>query len=804
MFLFPSLKQSSLGSISIMYLNGSPNKNVSSSSESRKGSSCNKEPQNLIRTKVSLKLNNIQSELRDDMNKSLTRLFKATKQTGLATGNSAKTLNNKLQREVTKKEHLTLHGRFTAAVKTDNQRANGRLRSQKSLVGAQADWATIKTSLKRSFSHNPTRQDKTATRTGQQANRLESLRNYRFSDTKRILKNDISCQFNRCGSWLTNLHRQSSLTTTLFILCALVPLDLLTVSGAPILSPVSINQQPVWLEGGILNTDSFGKDDFDAGTAVFFSDPSELAAGISPAFEHQTASIYGAQGGYPPQEDEQDISSERQYSPLNPSESEGRSFRDAEQLSRLQRRRLERERALEPPPWMREQPMRRGFNPALPEEKALSGDAAHQVANDGSPDGEAENADENSNDRMSAYPALGRQSRQLNGQFYEEILKHLFEGAVDNQALLDDLYDELELRAKSNNQRPVASSPLQPISGSQQQKIALNQNDAAASRDLLQETNPDSTLVVVGDEVSSGDDPGPTVTSIKGSRPALNAAYAQDMLGSYGSLQTDGSKADSNGGAADGAVSPALPKLVKEPSSGGANTSGSGRANSSSFDSGFYILPMIGPLLQRPTVDSSITSVDSVDEQQHDFSVPEAQRMPAVVSPSFHVVEDIDQTDNAQDVALAIPTTGNQDDQQQQFIERTELLSRGVGGQVDTNLRKRAAAFWTRQAQTPADGRQQRVEIEKVTDPDEAIKSYRWPTGDVSSIIELVESGYLARDQLAQLAASFRSDLEDAVGLSRATIQSFFPLSAEKLLIKLDTKKLSVNQMINMIQNYGK
>lgn len=861
-----------------MYLNGPPIKNISRSgsinnnSESHRGGHL-KEKHNSIGAKVTNKLIDIQLEFKDDMNKHVARLLKATRQTSPVENLAAKkAANNKLQKDcLTRKNNLSLYGRSgnLRAARLDSQ-SGQRLKAQRSLVEVQADWKTIKTSLKRSISQSSARQRDSnhLTRGDYHTNRLEMLKISRISDTttRLLSRNDIAFKLTRCGSWLSNLHIHSPLATSLFILINILLIDQIVLSA-----PIGISR-PLWLDDGqlvdVLSQNAIDKSD----NAILRFDDSPLGlklAGFSSDNIKRSSSLEypnTAEETYLGQGDVGDLESGLQLAKSIPSN--GASLlvepTNTGQLShRLERRRLERERALEPAPWMREQPMRRGFNnPISPvneqvEIEKVQRESNHDDNDDDAdksmPDQDSLNIEEDGSEARDDVmlqtnaptysPVLGRRSRQLNHHVYEEILRHLFDEALESRAFLDALYDELELKTKSNNLRPIAGSSmlLQPSivgdgggggggagagagSGSNQQQqegVASDGNNAASGQDLSLDTNSDSTLVVAGDEVSSNDDPAPSMTggggSMKGSpMPAMNAAYTQDLPGiNYAALQADASKAASNDGIAEIMGSESLPLLkliVEESSANNASSAPNVRANSSSTDQALYIVPMIGSLVHKPDVDSPKISINLDGDQQQrrpDFIVqPDLQRVPPIISPSFHVIEDIDQTD--QDSAMPIPTTGDQDDQQQ-FIEQTELLTKD-GESLTKSLshltKRNAAATWMRQAQTiesqpsadeqqtiPADSKESLSGIErKMPDRD----------ASMSSTLGLLDSGYLSKGQLSDLAGKFKRDLEDAIGLSRSTIESFYPVDSEKLLIKIDTKKLSIKDMINMYQNYGK
>lgn len=173
-------------------------------------------------------------------------------------------------------------------------------------------------------------------------------------------------------------------------------------------------------------------------------------------------------------------------------------------LQWIQRRRLNRDRALEPPNWLRDRPTRRSHLPAVNRGVALEEDDQSATTMSLQPQPSLE----------SRRATRGRPARQLAHEFYEELLRHLVDEAVESRSLIDELYAELEMR----NAGKLAANQ-QPQKDEQQATLITNTNEAGNSHQQqakqqqqqrpLQETlsvDPETQLVVVGDEVSENDD----------------------------------------------------------------------------------------------------------------------------------------------------------------------------------------------------------------------------------------------------------------------------------------------------------
>lgn len=156
----------------------------------------------------------------------------------------------------------------------------------------------------------------------------------------------------------------------------------------------------------------------------------------------------------------------------------------------IQRRRLNRDRALEPAPWMREQPMRRGFNPtgALLDADQSAGEIS-----------------EPSVGQQSSALGGGRKSRQLTERAYEDLIRYLIEEMLDNRELLSRLYDELSERIRA----PQLGSGADPSNSEPDQLGELQPAGLAATADST--GNQEASLVLASDEVAAGDGAGATV-----------------------------------------------------------------------------------------------------------------------------------------------------------------------------------------------------------------------------------------------------------------------------------------------------
>lgn len=499
----------------------------------------------------------------------------------------------------------------------------------------------------------------------------------------------------------------------------------------------------------------------------------------------------------------------------------------------VQRRRLERDRALEPPPWLRAQPMRRANNYFLDNNLDAPIDQVSESGSQENPKG----------------PILGRQSRQSSKDVYDEMLRYLVEEALQGQEFLSEIYDELERRTKINNPQSSLESlgsdggpmsqrqpyrqqkPQSQLQQQQQQQLrASNQlnlksgsdrDDLSGSRDQ-DNADPNEGLVVIGDEVSSGD--GPAFASVDPSveGTAINddkAAYVQQAISSVDHLQSAPSVRD--------------------------------------------VLLMKSQELRRrqqqqqqplaPMAADQFGSQLRMENSPYSFEIPAAEVEPQVTnsryssSPSqqeqdFHVPEEIDQVDDSQQSSLpqlSASQNADEDDnsvgQSSRFVadwlntigdsdasmgldERDQLTKRNTFKAAST-ARSPGARDWPASPAEPVipDYKASFSTSSKwLTQPTTASSEQTSMRSKESSIgggagvaassaaLRIINSGYLSKQQLVQVESKLKSHLEDTIDLPEGSVLALYPINPQQLLIKLDTSKLNALQMMDMIQNYGK
>lgn len=517
-----------------------------------------------------------------------------------------------------------------------------------------------------------------------------------------------------------------------------------------------------------------------------------------------------------------------------------------EELFWIERRRLDRDRSLEPPPWLREQPMRRGFSTIESNsELGVQDKSSREIGGKSSP--LFERVQEVKWPQVGSLAierqTLGRKSRQPSDEIYQEIFRHLLEEAHGSHSLLDDLYDELELRLKAN-QRPSSITlsqqanivgPSKSIDKQKSQRLIKQQGDQNKVRNNgqlnglelpnIQTETPDSdsTLVVVGDEVSSGDD------ATQFEEPHLQSS----------NIFTDSESNNNYDNKGD--------RLVTATSTSTLSSTSNQLPVNMIRESEELVNPSTGsPKLTRPSVSinadvyfagpertSNGAFLLNVDPASNSDAQLLQQTNP--ISNSFHVIEEIDQADNFQN-PTAQPTQDEDDDgqiqqqqQQQQILEQTELIStpsegkralfgRNVYTLSDDNLPERAQSESgtaispyniqlsdnQSEDETPnSNNKVDEVDLEIIRQGllDQQTNNTR---NGYQVVMKIIESGLLTKDQLVWAATKLKYHLENTLGLTRGTILGLYPMNSEQILIKLDTSKLNPYQVVNMIQNYGK
>lgn len=464
-----------------------------------------------------------------------------------------------------------------------------------------------------------------------------------------------------------------------------------------------------------------------------------------------------------------------------------------DELFWIERRRLERDRALEPPPWLREQPMRRNIV-----QQPDATDSEEEIAIDIPRGTETQIGDGQL--ASGPRPNRGRQSRQSADQIYESLIKLLAEGTYGTGSFLDDLQSEVELRNRANQrlQKGLQTAettpgnselPMQLQESQKQQHLqSTNQNEQVkidTQETLGQSQEPEATLVVAGDEVSSGDDSETTIDT-EGNSKHMSAAYTMS-----GNPNTDDADQAANSETAYGNAfstslsGMALPKQVSSDSQ--------------------PIVSEVPPLSEGARLisnaDLSVSPIPIIEQQ------------PAM--SSFHVVEDIDQMDNSQDSETdEHPSYGLETNDMSASQLQPDITNWGNQNQPAKSFQmKRSAAPKLFPKPVETGGAQQLRESNEVLgwvddlqsnklQPNKSPKSLGFDERQL--IIALLESGELTKGQLERAANKFKAYIEDMIGLERGTILGFFPMSGDKLLIKLDTSKPNPRYVLTMLNKYGK
>lgn len=148
-----------------------------------------------------------------------------------------------------------------------------------------------------------------------------------------------------------------------------------------------------------------------------------------------------------------------------------------QELLWIQRRRLNRDRALEPPPWFREQPMRRGGSNALTSpspsslpasayqlQSSTDGDDNQPIIDDKNQQQEEEKSQQQESSKKEANLVPREQSndndieKMSKEKLFSEILNQFLLAASNDQDFLDEFYNEIQLRRKQQQQQLLKSN----------------------------------------------------------------------------------------------------------------------------------------------------------------------------------------------------------------------------------------------------------------------------------------------------------------------------------------------------------
>jgi len=473
--------------------------------------------------------------------------------------------------------------------------------------------------------------------------------------------------------------------------------------------------------------------------------------------------------------------------------------RSSSEFFRIERRRLNRDRALEPPAWLRERPIRK--DPRQTDEEPEGAELATSSSNGGL-------AELDQDERQTR-----AHSRRSSGQLYEQVAGHLLEETLENRAFLEELYEDLE-RKLSQRQGPeggkkpeklAASEELRPASEGGPLAVAATMEAILGGQQQAQLQEEPASLVVVGDEVSDNED----VTLLEpvdagGPAPSGGAGGHAEKLARLSAANKGGVPARDLLQAAGSVLrarleQPAL-ALAEEQQQGGV-----ARADSA------LVLLAGGP---PDRLGSSNAAHEAPDRE------PSAE--PAV----FHVTEEIDATPDSQEQAGGSllfglgPQPDPGDPQQPAADPATPLAHWGqaefappAAAPTSEERGRGAKRFQTlaggeRLDEEATPGGQDLVLAgEEAPRPTSSTKGARSGGAGsrgarlegaevisdrlVAKALELLQSGFYSRDQLVEFAAKLRAFLERSLGLSSGSIQGLFPLEGGQLLVSLDAAKLS-------------
>lgn len=802
-----------------------------------------------LKTRLDNKITSIQNGIKEDLAKSVTRWLQGTtksvpsSETRSSVTNGSMNTKSKLNNNAINRRSSFGFGGKLEGDKYRQVNLADRLARVKSFQvntdSSNQSWVPSLTSLNQSLSLRKQNKASTGGSKLKRGWKLEKSKGNVLHEAKQHFKRDISSQVNKYDTWRNGINKGSlSLFIVISIILGLVIQCVTLTSGAPL--PPSVIT-PIWLQDKLISLDlslfenpepnlpleSVStrlnsanqleqllhriEDLTDNQRLSSISEKAPSTALFNNLEESTLKQQQNQQGDHDVKEslvfDDNYNDNSNNEGLLRPVESQG------EELFWIERRRLERDRSLEPPPWLREQPMRRGFGPIESSSEFNVQDQSNRKLGTSSSFKPQEAEWSQFGERT-----LGRKSRQSNDQIYEEILRYILEEAHDNRPILDELYDELELRLKAN-QRPLSITSQQtnivsPLKSNDKQKSqrlikqgeqnhARNSDDSNGP-DLLnsqpETSDADSTLVVVGDEVSSGDDVTPLEdTSNLRSNNGINSYGNEDGVDKTSSA----SNSPINDGISEGVGAHTKPVLDLSKLTG----------------SGLPDVYFAGP--ERISNGALLVNVDPVSDSDEQL----LQQIPN--SNSFHVIEDIDQADNSQ-ISTAYSTIDNDNDQMQQqqqqnqkVLEQTELISSPseekrspirdykfypLTGMISPEKMqiKGGTAILQPNKQIP-DDRKEALSSDNKIEVSETQQQQKYNiTDDVPLAIKLIESGYLNKDQLIWAATELKYRLESALGLTKGTILGLYPMNTEQLLIKLDTAKLTPYQIVSMIQNYGK
>lgn len=555
--------------------------------------------------------------------------------------------------------------------------------------------------------------------------------------------------------------------------------------------------RPIWLTEGLMNIDSGQDNELDSSS--FQADQDDDTSSLEQALinilnDSKQQLRQQSEGNYQPVPLTR-AKVEPSWSPFGREILED-SIQSEQQKPKagqfwVQRRRLDRNRALEPPPWLREQPMRRGYNgpELLPEENELI-TVPEEVDLDLpslSPSDDARR------------PIPGRKLRQSSDEVYDEVLRYLIEEAFQGQDFLNEIYDELELRSKSglqsggvkfSNDRPLQPQLQQRVTSQQNTKLGKILDRDEPRLDSDQYNDPNLALVVVSDEVSTGD--GPASVAEPAAIPIQTHADIRDQLSASPSLSEDG-----------GMMPIKLQQQSQQPYT---------QTTSDQHGGDIPIRVENSPY----TFETPVAEAEK-QQQQSRFTTISSQE-------PFHVLEEIDQIDDSQSMlsplqqASQIGQGDNSADQSSRFFEwlSTRNVPSGFGTDNEEQMlpskREPTRVFGTTPiGETPGLLRYASAEptkwLGRQAEVASATASQDMPTRGGSRVgmaLRMIESGYLSKEQLVQVAAGLRSHLDDMIGLTDGSILDLHPINPRQLLAKLDTNKLSTLQIMEMIQKYGR
>lgn len=515
---------------------------------------------------------------------------------------------------------------------------------------------------------------------------------------------------------------------------------------------------------------------------------------------------------------------------------QGQLIDDGTEYVWVQRRRLNRDRSLEPPPWLRTRPIR------------------HYSEQD---DSNGQRADEQQQQQQRQ--AKARRSIELDDQVadavYESLLRLVIENALEGRSVLGDLgADEISASAKPGNDNsnqvvadqdqvlPIIDSKQPQVSGADKVLLAM----APGAGIKLQPAQAESMLVA-GDEIAAGNND-PAIIEPSGAGGGLRLASLSTPL----QMQLGGrdkQQPPMDGGSKD--------KSMRDDNSEAAAAAAAAyRKQQMQADGNSALLHQMQMLSGSNNGGGEAAGVPVIAGDLL-LQVDGSDKAPALVidqvqpAESFHVVEDIDLIDAEPYQVPQLEDSPQQQQQQQQRAligaadsdglaagapEGLYAVGRQVNGESDDSsdgppLSKRAAR------DDDSDGAATAEEIETTmeyvspagtfVDPwFEKRQLYEYNSDDdgydstverrpvdrdspatslVATGVQLVRAGVLQREQLVQLATRLRQSVEDSLGLPRGSVASLSPLAqSNQLMVRLDPAKIGAREKLTMLQNgYG-